>query len=348
MEYRSARTFADSLKSKSIIALATAAMAIAMAALLCMAAPTDALAAQSTSLTTAATKTVKVGQVKSVKVKAGAEKMTITFKKGKNGTKSQVAYKKAGAKKWTVKAVDKKTKVTIKKLTGNTKYSVKVRSYAKVGKKTIRGKWSAIKTAKPTINSKLIGSWQLYSAKAAESEPAASQTKLLEVLGIGFTPEALEVGKKIEEAQNAETPPSIEDLMAMAGFDLSTYFGGKEPNQMQKMFMEKLKEEITAAANSQELTPTLLGLMKSGGGNLTLDVKGNNKAVFELTGAENNPYVTLSKTKWNLTWKKKTTKSATLKLEGYEKPIPAKMSGDNLVIEIEGVTATFAKVQQSK
>ena len=94
---------------------------------------------------------------------AGPEKATVQFTRGANGKMSQVRYKKVGAKKWTVKNVKAKTKVTLSKLKANKKYAIQVRSYTKFNGKTYYGKWSATKKVTPTINSALIGEWELVS-----------------------------------------------------------------------------------------------------------------------------------------------------------------------------------------
>ena len=114
-----------------------------------------------------ATKTVSVtasiGKPSSVKVKGGAETITVSFKKGKYGTKSEVAYKKAGDSTWTVKSAGSKTTLTLSGLDGAQTYSVKVRSCTQFGGKTYNGKWSAVQEANVVIDSELIGTWTLDS-----------------------------------------------------------------------------------------------------------------------------------------------------------------------------------------
>ena len=148
------------------MAAACCVVALAMVAAMCAVAPAEALASQDLSLSTSASSTLTIGKAKSVKAKGGAEKITVTFKKGANAAKSQVAYKKAGSKKWIVKNVGSKTKVVLKKLKGNKKYYVRVRCYTKSGSVATYGNWSAAKKVSVKINSKLIGKWQLVEASA--------------------------------------------------------------------------------------------------------------------------------------------------------------------------------------
>jgi predicted peptidase len=82
-------------------------------------------------------------QVTLKSVTAGKNKLTITWNKAKNATKYQVAYKKAGATKWTYLTVTAKTGKTVAKLKSGQKYQVKVRGY-----NTSYGKWSTTKTIK--------------------------------------------------------------------------------------------------------------------------------------------------------------------------------------------------------
>ena len=203
------------------MAAVCAAVAIALTTMLGAAAPADAFAAQNEVLTTSATKAVTVGKAKIAKIKAGAEKITVTFKKGANATKSQVAYKKAGAKKWTKVNAGTKTKVVLKKLTGAKKYTVKVRSYKKVDGKTYYGKWSAVKTAKPTISSKLIGTWEIESAKTPEQEATATQFAMVKLMGINFTLTVKKNGTAVTKLVGADKVASL------AGDKLE----GIDPNQ---------------------------------------------------------------------------------------------------------------------
>ena len=86
-------------------------------------------------------------QIAKIKGKKKAIAVTIKNQKGTGVAGYQIAYKKAGAKKFkTVKTTN--AKKTIKKLVKNKKYTVKVRAYAKIGGKTYYGAYSKAKTVK--------------------------------------------------------------------------------------------------------------------------------------------------------------------------------------------------------
>ena len=71
------------------------------------------------------------------------KKATVVWKKAKNAKKYKVAYKKAGAKKWTYKTTSK-TKIVLKKLNAKKKYQVKVMSI----NGSAKSKYSKVKTIK--------------------------------------------------------------------------------------------------------------------------------------------------------------------------------------------------------
>ena len=79
-------------------------------------------------------------------VKPGKKKMTVNITKGKGGVQYQIAYK-LNKGKWKTKT-SKKPKLVIKKLKSKKKYTVRVRYFKKVGKKTYYGAWSKVKTVK--------------------------------------------------------------------------------------------------------------------------------------------------------------------------------------------------------
>ena len=86
--------------------------------------------------------------VKGLKVKAGAKKATITFKKTKGATAYQVQYK-LGKKAWkNVAKSTKKAKVVAKKLKKGKKYSFRVRTITTVNGTKAYGKWTKAKTVK--------------------------------------------------------------------------------------------------------------------------------------------------------------------------------------------------------
>ena len=93
-----------------------------------------------------ATKPTKV-TIKSVTSKKNS--ITVKWKDVTRDSGYQVAYKKAKADKYTKVLVDKPSQVTktIKKLSKNTKYNVKVRAVKKVGNgKKVYGAWSKVET----------------------------------------------------------------------------------------------------------------------------------------------------------------------------------------------------------
>ena len=71
------------------------------------------------------------------------KKATVVWKKAKNAKKYKVAYKKAGAKKWTYKTTAK-TKIVLKKLNAKKKYKVKVMAI----NGSAKSKYSKVKTIK--------------------------------------------------------------------------------------------------------------------------------------------------------------------------------------------------------
>ena len=71
------------------------------------------------------------------------KKATVVWKKAKNAKKYKVAYKKAGAKKWTYKTTSK-TKIVLKKLNAKKKYKVKVMAI----NGSAKSKYSKVKTIK--------------------------------------------------------------------------------------------------------------------------------------------------------------------------------------------------------
>lgn len=87
--------------------------------------------------------TIKPAALKGVKVTAKRRTLTVTFNKAKGNVKYQVAYKAKGAKKYTyVKTA--KTALTLKNLKRHQTYSVKVRAYKTVSKKTINGAYTKV------------------------------------------------------------------------------------------------------------------------------------------------------------------------------------------------------------
>lgn len=84
-------------------------------------------------------------------IKAGKKKATVKWRKAKDSvTGYQIAYKKSSAKKYKVVTVKGKSKSakTIKKLTKNKKYSIKVRTYYKKDGKTYYSSYSKVKKSK--------------------------------------------------------------------------------------------------------------------------------------------------------------------------------------------------------
>lgn len=90
----------------------------------------------------AATKPAKVTKI--TKVKATETSLKIKIKKVKKAKGYQVRVTKAGKSKVLKSVRTKNTTVTIKGLTPNTKYKLKVRAYTKSGKKYVYGKEKSI------------------------------------------------------------------------------------------------------------------------------------------------------------------------------------------------------------
>lgn len=127
--------------NKDFSALAKKILAGVIALVVGLALSTSAQAATPSEAYAASNTPAKVKTVKVSKKTTSTAK--VTWSKAKKAKKYQVAYKKASAKKWSYKTVkaNKKT-LTIKKLSSNTKYKVKVRAIN--GK--AKGKWSAAKS----------------------------------------------------------------------------------------------------------------------------------------------------------------------------------------------------------
>lgn len=91
----------------------------------------------------------KVGATSIKKAKRTAKKLKLTLAKASKATGYQIAYStsKKFTKKTTKYVNSNKTSVTLKKLK-NKKYYVKARAYTKVGKKSVYGSWSKVKTIK--------------------------------------------------------------------------------------------------------------------------------------------------------------------------------------------------------
>lgn len=90
---------------------------------------------------------IKKAQPKSVKISSGKKKLSVRFAPiGMRGVKYQVSYKAKNGK-WKTKNI-KKTSVTLSKLASKKKYSVRVRGYVKINKKTYYSKWSKTKSLK--------------------------------------------------------------------------------------------------------------------------------------------------------------------------------------------------------
>lgn len=93
--------------------------------------------------------TPKKAAPKNFKAKAQKGKVKLTWKKTKNITKYQVAYKAKDKKNWIYKTVSsKKATTTIKKLKKNKDYKFKIRSYKTTNNKKVYSKWSKTKTVK--------------------------------------------------------------------------------------------------------------------------------------------------------------------------------------------------------
>ena len=94
--------------------------------------------------------TIEPKKMAAPKVKAGKKQMTVSWKKSSASglTKYQVRYRINGTSAWKTKAVSKsKNKITIKKLKAGKKYDVQVRTYIKVGNKTVKDIWSKTRTS---------------------------------------------------------------------------------------------------------------------------------------------------------------------------------------------------------
>lgn len=85
--------------------------------------------------------------IRSFSVKAGKRKATLRWKKGNGGVQYQLAYRKKGRKKWSVKSVSGNQAI-LKKLNAKKKYQFRIRAYRKVRGKLYTGSWSAVKTVK--------------------------------------------------------------------------------------------------------------------------------------------------------------------------------------------------------
>ena len=83
---------------------------------------------------------------KTPSVKAGKKKAAVKWAKAPGGVKYQVMIQKKGSKAKYYSA--SKNSLTVKKLASKKKYTAKVRSYKKVGGKTIYGNWSKAKSFK--------------------------------------------------------------------------------------------------------------------------------------------------------------------------------------------------------
>ena len=103
---------------------------------------------KTSSSTASKVKAAKNKTVKGLKVKSKSKKAIVTFKKTKGATAYQVQYKMKGKKWGNLKKSTKAAKVTSKKLKKGKKYSFRVRTITKVGKKTVYGKWTKAKTVK--------------------------------------------------------------------------------------------------------------------------------------------------------------------------------------------------------
>ena len=91
-------------------------------------------------------KTPAKTKITSAKTYKGKHKVKIGWKKVSAATGYQIAYKKAGAKKWTKVNVGKsKTSKTFTKLKKGKKYSFKVRTYIKYERATKYSGWSKIR-----------------------------------------------------------------------------------------------------------------------------------------------------------------------------------------------------------
>lgn len=117
----------------------------------------------------AATKTPS--KVKSVSIsKKTTSSVTVKYSKSSKAKKYQIAYKKKSARTWTYKTVSQSTRsYTIKKLSSNTTYQVKVRGIN--GSK--KGKWSSTKT----VTTKKPAYTSLKTAKSLNA--AQSATKMI-------------------------------------------------------------------------------------------------------------------------------------------------------------------------
>jgi hypothetical protein len=75
-------------------------------------------------------------------IKAGNKKVTITIKKVTGATKYTIRFKVNGAKKWSKSVSSKSPKLTLKKLKTGKKYQIQYKYTKKVGTKSVSTKWS--------------------------------------------------------------------------------------------------------------------------------------------------------------------------------------------------------------
>ena len=91
--------------------------------------------------------TIVPKKVTGLKLTAGKKKLTIKFTKSTGGVKYQVAYRKKGVSKWTMKKITGNS-LTVRKLKSGKYYQAKVRAYKVVSGTTYWGAWTTIKQAK--------------------------------------------------------------------------------------------------------------------------------------------------------------------------------------------------------
>lgn len=169
--------------NKDFSALAKKILAGVIALVVGLALSTSAQAATPSEAYAASNTPAKVKTVKVSKKTTSTAK--VTWSKAKKAKKYQVAYKKASAKKWSYKTVkaNKKT-LTIKKLSSNTKYKVKVRAIN--GK--AKGKWSATKSF-TTKKGSHTHDWKLTNHKNAKYKTVTVTDKehVWEYEKVGYT-----------------------------------------------------------------------------------------------------------------------------------------------------------------
>ena len=107
------------------------------------------LAAEGRTFKASVTPKVTLKKAKIKKVKPAKKALKVSWKKVANADGYRVYYKRAGKKAQykTVKGL-KTLKKTLKKLTSNKQYKVKVQAWKKVDGKKYFGKWSKAKKAK--------------------------------------------------------------------------------------------------------------------------------------------------------------------------------------------------------